>query len=106
MEKIPTTRVLHTYDASYKLIFVGDASMSPYEIVEPGGSVDHFNEEAGEVWMRRLLDTYPKAVWLNPVGERYWEGTRSIGMMRQLMENRMFPLTIEGLDRAMRALTR
>ena len=106
MEKLPTMQVLHTYDASYKLIFVGDASMSPYEIVEPGGSVDHYNPEAGEVWMRRMLDTYPKAVWLNPVGERYWEGTRSIGMMRQIMENRMFPLTIDGLDRAMRALTR
>ena len=106
VERTPTTQVLHTYDASYKLIFVGDASMSPYEIVQPGGSVEHWNEEAGEVWMRRLLSTYPKAVWLNPVPERYWEGAPSIQMMRQLMEGRMFPLTLDGLDRAMRRLTR
>jgi uncharacterized protein with von Willebrand factor type A (vWA) domain len=80
--------------------------MSPYEIVQPGGSVEHWNEEPGEVWLRRLLATYPKAVWLNPVPERHWEGTPSIGMVRQLMEGRMYPLTLEGLDRAMRRLTR
>src|SRR5690348_3769004 len=106
VEKTPTMQVLHTYDASYKLIFVGDASMSPYEVVQPGGSVEHWNEEAGEVWMRRLLVTYPKAVWLNPVPERYWEGTPSIALIRELMEGRMFPLTLDGLDRAMRRLTR
>jgi uncharacterized protein len=106
VERTPTMQVLHTYDASYKLIFVGDASMSPYEIVQPGGSVEHWNEEAGEVWMRRLLTTYPKAVWLNPVAERYWEGAPSIQMVHQLMEGRMFPLTLDGLDRAMRRLTR
>jgi uncharacterized protein with von Willebrand factor type A (vWA) domain len=106
VERTPTTQVLHTYDASYKLIFVGDASMSPYEIVQPGGSVEHWNEEAGEVWMRRLLSTYPKAVWLNPVPERYWDGAPSIQMMHRLMEGRMFPLTLDGLDRAMRRLTR
>ena len=87
-------------------IFVGDASMSPYEIVQPGGSVEHWNEEAGELWMRRLVTTYAKAVWLNPVPERYWEGTPSIQLMRELMEGRMYPLTLEGLDRAMRRLTR
>jgi len=106
VEKTPTIEVLHTYDASYKLIFVGDASMSPYEIVQPGGSVEHWNGEAGEVWMRRLLATYAKAVWLNPVPERYWESAPSIQMMRRIMEDRMFPLTLEGLDRAMRRLTR
>src|SRR5579864_984769 len=106
VEKTPTMQVLHTYDASYKLIFVGDASMSPYEIVQPGGSVEHWNEEAGDVWMRRLLVTYPKAVWLNPVPERYWDGAPSIQMIHQLMEGRMFPLTLDGLDRAMRRLTR
>src|SRR6185312_8411087 len=106
VEKTPTMQVLHTYDSSYKLIFVGDASMSPYEIVQPGGSVEHWNEEAGEVWMRRLLVTYPKAVWLNPVPERYWESAPSIQMMRRIMEDRMFPLTLDGLDRAMRRLTR
>ena len=106
VEKTPTIEVLHTYDSSYKLIFVGDASMSPYEIVQPGGSVEHWNEEAGEVWMRRLLATYPKAVWLNPVPERYWESAPSIQMMRRIMEDRMFPLTLDALDRAMRRLTR
>ena len=106
VERTPTPQVLHTYDQSYKLIFVGDASMSPYEIVQPGGSVEHWNAEAGETWLRRLLATYPRAVWLNPVPERYWTGTQSIGMIRELMEGRMFPLTLDGLDRAMRRLTR
>ena len=106
VEKTPTMQVMHTYDSGYKLIYVGDASMSPYEIVQPGGSVEHWNEEAGEVWLRRLLVTYPKAVWLNPVPERYWEGTPSIHLVHELMEGRMFPLTLDGLDRAMRRLTR
>jgi uncharacterized protein with von Willebrand factor type A (vWA) domain len=106
VESVPVMQVLHTYDSSYKLIFVGDASMSPYELMQPGGSVEHWNEEPGHVWLTRLLVTYPKAVWLNPVPERYWSGTGSIGMVRQLMEDRMFPLTLEGLDKAMRRLTR
>jgi uncharacterized protein with von Willebrand factor type A (vWA) domain len=106
VEKTPTIEVLHTYDSSYKLVFVGDASMSPYEIVQPGGSVEHWNEEAGEAWMRRLLTTYPKSVWLNPVPERYWAGTPSIHLVHELMEGRMFALTLDGLDRAMRRLTR
>lgn len=105
-DQTPTTDILRTYDQSYRLIFVGDASMSPYEIAEPGASVEHFNDEAGEVWLRRLVGAYPKAVWLNPVPERYWDGTRSIGMIRQIMADRMYPLTLEGLDRAMRKLTR
>jgi len=104
--EVPATEILRTYDQNYRLIFVGDASMSPYEIVEPGASVEHFNDEAGEVWLRRLVGAYPKAVWLNPVPERYWEGTRSIGMIRQIMDDRMYPLTLDGLDRAMRKLTR
>jgi uncharacterized protein len=106
VERTPTIEVLHTYDSSYKLFFVGDASMSPYEIVQPGGSVEHWNEEAGDAWMRRLLTTYPKSVWLNPVPERYWAGTPSIHLVHELMEGRMFPLTLDGLDRAMRRLTR
>jgi uncharacterized protein len=105
-EEVPTAELLRTYDQSYRLVFVGDASMSPYEIVEPGASVEHFNPEAGEVWLRRLVGAYPKAVWLNPVPERYWDGTRSIGMIRTIMDDRMYPLTLEGLDRAMRKLTR
>ncbi|HEX3970686.1 MAG TPA: VWA domain-containing protein [Stellaceae bacterium] len=105
-DETPTAEILRTYDQSYRLIFVGDASMSSYEIAEPGASVEHFNDEAGEVWLRRLVGAYPKAVWLNPVPEKYWEGTRSIGMIKQIMDDRMYPLTLEGLDRAMRKLTR
>src|SRR5690348_13965520 len=105
-DQTPTAEILRTYDQSYRLIFVGDASMSPCEIAEPGASVEHFNDEAGEVWLRRLVGAYPKAVWLNPVPERYWDGTHSIGMIRQIMNDRMYPLTLEGLDRAMRKLTR
>src|ERR1700688_625836 len=105
-ETTPTWDVLHTYPHDYKVIFVGDAAMSPYEIVAPGGSVEHFNEEAGQVWMQRLLATYPSCVWLNPVAEREWETTASIRLMRQLLGGRMYPLTIEGLDGAMRELGR
>jgi len=106
IDEVPTAEILRTYDQSYRLIFVGDASMSPYELAEPGASVEHFNAEAGEVWLRRLVGAYPKAVWLNPVPERYWDGTHSIGMIRRIMDDRMYPLTLEGLDRAMRKLTR
>ncbi|HUK59694.1 MAG TPA: VWA domain-containing protein [Stellaceae bacterium] len=105
-EKTPTMEVLHRLDQGWKLILVGDATMAPYEIAEPGGSVEHMNAEAGATWMRRLTLTYPKAAWLNPVPERYWAGTPSIAMMSKLMEGRMFALTLEGLDRAMRALQR
>jgi hypothetical protein len=105
-ETTATWDVLHTYPHDYKAIFVGDASMSPYEITQPGGSVEHFNEEPGQVWLDRVARTYPAAVWLNPVPENQWEHTYSIKMVRQLMGNRMFPLTLEGLDRAMRELVR
>lgn len=101
-----TWEVLHTYPHDYKVIFVGDASMSPYEILYPGGSVEHWNEEAGHVWMERVLHVYPHAVWLNPVNEGWWEMTTSTKMVRQLMAGRMFPLTLDGLDRAMRELSR
>src|SRR6202046_5605322 len=105
-ETTPTWDVLHTYPHDYKVIFVGDASMSPYEIVASGGSVEHFNDEPGSVWMQRLLDTYPSCVWLNPVPEREWDFTESIRMMRQMLGERMYPLTLEGLDAAMRELGR
>lgn len=105
-ETTPTFDVMHTYPHDYKVIFVGDASMSPYEIAMPGGSVEHMNEEPGQVWMERLTHTYPAAVWLNPVPENEWDYTQSIRMMRQLMSGRMYPLTLEGLDRAMRELVR
>jgi uncharacterized protein with von Willebrand factor type A (vWA) domain len=102
----PTFDVLNTYPHDYKVIFVGDASMSPYEIAAEGGSVEHFNEEPGQVWMQRLTRVYPSCVWLNPVAEGEWEHTQSIRMLRQLMGGRMYPLTLEGLDKAMRELVR
>jgi len=105
VEQIPVMEILRTYDAAHKVVLVGDASMSPYEIDREGGSVERWNDESGETWMRRLLDAYPKAVWLNPVPEKYWDGTTSIGMIRRIMEDRMFPLTLDGIDRAMRELT-
>ena len=105
-ETTPTFDVLHKFPHDYKVIFVGDATMSPYEITYPGGSVEHWNEEAGAVWMQRVTDIYESAVWLNPTPERYWEHSQSTQVMRQLMGDRMFPLTIEGLDKAMRELVR
>ena len=102
----PTWDVLHTYPHDYKVIFVGDASMSPYEITTPGGSIEHFNEEAGALWMERVTRTYPACVWLNPVPENQWEMTYSVRMIRQLFGDRMYPLTLDGLDRAMRELVR
>jgi uncharacterized protein len=101
-----TWDVLHTYPHDYKVIFVGDASMSPYEIMAPGGSVEHYNEETGAVWIERVTRTYPACVWLNPVAEREWPQTQSIRMLRQLLGGRMYPLTLEGLDQAMRELVR
>jgi uncharacterized protein len=103
---VPTFDVLHTYPHDYKVIFVGDASMSPYEIVMPGGSVEHMNEEPGQLWLERVTRTYPACVWLNPVPQAQWEFTQSVRMIRQLMGERMYPLTLEGLDRAMRELVR
>src|SRR5574343_1832863 len=105
-EKRATWDVIHTYGPDYKLVFVGDASMSPYEIVRPGGSVEHWNEEAGAVWLERLLATWPHAAWLNPLPEAHWNYTPSIQMIEQLLGKRMFPLTIDGLERAMRSLSK
>jgi uncharacterized protein len=105
-ERTPTFQVLHKYAHDYKVIFVGDASMSPYEVGYPGGSVEHNNEEAGAVWMQRMLDVYPHAAWLNPTSEDRWGYYESIGMIRNLMGDRMYPLTLDGLERAMRELTR
>ena len=103
--RTPTMDVLHKYPADYKLILVGDATMSPYEIQHPGGSVEHWNEEAGATWMKRLLDAYPKAIWLNPEPEQRWLHTASIQMLSQLMEQRMYPLTVSGIERGMRELS-
>ncbi|WP_407522648.1 vWA domain-containing protein [Methylobacterium oryzisoli] len=105
-ERTPLLDVIRTYPSDYRVVFVGDASMSPYEIAMPGGSVEHWNEEAGQIWLGRILDHFPKAVWLNPVPEAYWPYTQSIAMIRQILSGRMFPLTLEGIDGAMRALVR
>jgi uncharacterized protein len=98
--------VLHKFPHDYKLIFVGDAAMSPYEISHPGGSVEHFNEESGAVWMQRLVNTYPAAVWLNPTPEAHWGYSQSTKIMKELVKDRMYPLTLGGLDDAMRELVR
>jgi len=102
--RIPTTQVMNTYSADHKIVFVGDATMSPYEIMAVGGSVEHWNEEPGATWMARILAAYPHAVWLNPQPKDYWGHIPSIKMVQELMSDRMFPLTIDGLERAMKAL--
>ncbi|HCS17237.1 MAG TPA: VWA domain-containing protein, partial [Erythrobacter sp.] len=105
-EWVPTWEILNTYGPDYKVIFVGDAAMSPYEITHPGGSVEHMNEEAGATWMQRLTNTYPATVWLNPVPEKQWSYSQSTKVMKQLVNDRMYPLTLDGLDDAMRELSR
>jgi uncharacterized protein len=106
-EKIPVFDVLHKYTPDYKVIFVGDATMSPYEIVHPGGSVEHWNEEAGAVWFKRVMDVFPRLVWLNPEPESHWDYTPSIQVTNELLgKERMFPMTLSGLEQAMRRLTR
>jgi uncharacterized protein with von Willebrand factor type A (vWA) domain len=105
-ERTPTWDVLHKFGHDYKLVIVGDAQMSPYEISHPGGSVEHFNEEAGAVWLQRLTNVYPAAAWLNPIPEAHWSYSQSTKLIRQLMNDRMYPLTLSGLDDAMRSLSR
>ena len=105
-DRTPTWDVLHKYPHDYKVVFVGDASMSPYEIMVPGGSVEHVNEEAGTVWLERITRTYPHAVWLNPVAQRHWDYSESTTIIRRLFSQRMFPITIEGLEGAMKELVR
>ena len=102
----PTWEVLNTYGPDYKCIFVGDASMSPYEIAYPGGANEHWNAEAGQVWLARAREQWPANLWINPVPERYWDHTRSIGLIREIFEGRMVPMTLEGIDRGMRELVR
>jgi uncharacterized protein with von Willebrand factor type A (vWA) domain len=103
--QIPTHEVMRTYGPGYKAIFVGDASMSPYEIVYPGGANEHWNAEAGQVWLERARAQWPANVWLNPLPERQWQYGQSIGMIRQIFEGGMYPLTLDGIGRAMKALT-
>mgnify|MGYP001458586431 FL=1 len=105
-QKIPTWEVLNKYPGDWRAIFVGDATMSPYEVTMPGGSVEHWNEEAGAVWMKRATQQWDKVAWLNPSPERYWSYSASVGMVRELVDERMYPLTLEGLEKAMRALAK
>jgi Uncharacterized protein conserved in bacteria len=105
-ERIATTDLIRSYGSDYRVIFVGDASMSPYEITHPGGSVEHWNKEPGAAWMRRVTDHFRRCAWLNPVPDEHWRYTTSIGLMRQLMDERMYPLTLGGLEQATRVLTR
>jgi uncharacterized protein with von Willebrand factor type A (vWA) domain len=104
VEKIATQEVMRTYGPDYKLIFIGDATMSPYEIVQPGGSIEHWNEEAGALWMQRMTRTWQHYAWLNPEPRQAWDHTPSVELTRQLLEGRMFPLTLSGLDAAIKAL--
>ena len=105
-ERINTLDIIHKFGPDHKLVMVGDAAMSPYEITHPGGSVEHMNEEAGATWMQRVTNTYPATVWLNPVPEKQWGYSQSTRIIRQLVNDRMYPLTLEGLDDAMRELVR
>ena len=104
-ERMQTLEVMRTYGADYKLVLVGDATMSPYEIVQPGGSIEHWNEEPGATWLKRLLASYPRHVWLNPEPTDRWDWTPSVKITRELVDDRMYPLTLQGLDEAMRALS-
>ena len=98
--------LLHKYSPDYKVIFVGDASMAPYEITHPGGSIEHWNEEAGAVWMQRLTNHFEKVIWINPLPEQYWGEGGSLGITKQLLDNKMYPMTVEGLESGMKYLSR
>jgi uncharacterized protein with von Willebrand factor type A (vWA) domain len=105
-EQIPTHEVLRTYGPDWKCIFVGDAAMSPYEVAYAGGASEHWNEESGEAWLRRAMTQWPSNVWINPMQPERWAYTQSIGMIRKIAGDRMFSMTLEGLDGAMKALGR
>ena len=105
-ETTPLFDILHKYGRDYKIIFVGDASMAPYEITHPGGSIEHYNEEAGAIWMQRICDTFDHLVWLNPTPKQHWEHTYSTRIVRELIDDRMYPLTVKGLEEAMMFLTK
>ncbi len=105
-ERIATRELLNTYGTDWKCIFVGDAAMSPYEILYPGGANEHWNEEAGEVWLRRAREAWPDNVWLNPLPETHWPYTQSISLVREIFEDRMYPLTLQGIEAAVKELGR
>jgi uncharacterized protein with von Willebrand factor type A (vWA) domain len=103
-DRIPTFEILHRFNRDYKVIIVGDATMSPYEIVSKGGSVEHYNDETGLAWLQRIKEHFDSVVWLNPSAERGWNYFESINIIREVFDHRMFPLTVEGLTKAMKAL--
>ncbi len=105
-ERLMTWDLLRKYNPDYRLIFVGDATMSPYEILQPGGSVEYNNEEAGAIWLQRLAERFPKFAWLNPEPEGVWEYRQSISVIRQVLSSRMYPVTLAGLEKAMRELSK
>jgi hypothetical protein len=105
-DNVAVTDLIHKYGPDYKLIFVGDATMSPYEILHQHGAIDHLNAEPGAAWLRRLLDAWPAAAWLNPEPAQSWPYRQSIGVIRQIMAERMYPLTLAGLDAAVRQLSK
>jgi hypothetical protein len=102
----PTWDVLNTYGPDYKCIFVGDASMSPYEVMHPGGANEHWNPESGETWLRRARAQWPNPVWINPLPRQHWQYTQSVGLIREIFEDAMYPMTLEGIDAGMKALVR
>jgi len=106
VDTIQTWDVLHTFASDYKIVFVGDATMSPYEVAYPGGSVEHWNEEPGRIWINRITEIYNKSIWLNPVPEKYWDATPTIKEIKRIMSGRMYPLTLDGLDKGIRELSR
>jgi len=105
-ERFETWDILRKYNADWRLIIVGDATMSPYEILQPGGSVEYANKEAGAVWLQRLLEAWPKAAWLNPEPTASWTYRQSIALLRDIMHDRMYPVTVAGLEQAMRTLSK
>tara|TARA_B110000438_G_scaffold91014_1_gene90557 strand:- start:130 stop:1281 length:1152 start_codon:yes stop_codon:yes gene_type:complete len=105
-ERIDTFDILHKYTHDYKVIFVGDATMAPYEITHAGGSVEHWNEEAGAIWMQRVLDTFAKVIWINPTPQDTWEYSTSVALTQKLVEDQMYPLTISGIEQGMNSLTK
>ncbi|MNV85104.1 hypothetical protein D3C71_1790310 [compost metagenome] len=105
-ERFSTFDLLHKYGDDYKVIFVGDAAMAPYEITQPGGSVEHWNEEAGYVWMQRFMEKFRKIIWINPYPKQAWDYTASTHLVRDLIEDQMYPLTLQGLEDGMRYLSK
>lgn len=106
-EVTPTWDILHKYPSDYRVVFIGDASMSPYEVAMKGGSVEHWNEEAGAVWLQRFVDIYPHIIWINPVSEKYWKHSQSTHMIQEIIgADRMFPMTLTGIENAMKELAR